>query len=273
MKLFFPDDPEARRRRDRVLVLLFALASVFLVLKASRKTGGVLLRNQEFGAQFLARADPYYNPRFEAPFHGPYPPSFALVAAPLALLPTPVARVAWSTLQVGALVLCFHLGRRRLRQDWPELAPHATVVFGAALLLVSRYVLRDMAGGGGNLLYGTLAFLGLELALAGRERVAGLPFGLGLVLKPNLAPLLLALLFLRRWRASLAAALVGVVLFWVPALYYGPAEYASEAARWARRVTAYAALDDLHASELVPEAMPPAENAMNQSLRESVHRL
>ena len=34
----------------------------------------------------------------------------------------------------------------------------------------------------------------------------------------------------------------------------------------------YAALEDLHSHALVPDGMPAAEHAMNQSLRESVHR-
>src|SRR5262249_7758547 len=161
-RLLFPSDPSAQRRRDRILLVLFALFCLLLVLRASRKGVGVIVHNQEWGARFLAREDPYLEPDTGRRIHGPYPPSLALVAGPLALLSPPLARVAWSTVQVSALWACFALVRRRLAQHWPALVPHASAVYGLGLLLASRYLLRDTAGGGGNLLYSSLVWLGIE---------------------------------------------------------------------------------------------------------------
>ncbi len=269
----FPADPGARRRRDRLLGLCFLLLCGLLVVRAARKEAGVLVHNQEFGARFLARADPYADPLLGRRVHGPYPPSFALVCAPLALLPTRAARVVWVLVQCGALLALYGLLRRRLRASWPELAVHAPVIYAGALLLVSRYLLRDTAAGGGNLLYATLALAGLELSLAGRERAAGLPLALGLVLKPNLAPLLCFFAARGRWRTVAAALVLGGALFLLPAPYFGPARYLALAKGWATDVGAYARLEELHDASLVPAGMPPAEKAMNQSLREAVFRL
>lgn len=269
----FAPAPEARRRRDRLLAVLFLLACLALVVRAARKEAGVLLNNQEFGARFLARADPYADPELGRRVHGPYPPSFALVCGPLALLPTLAARVVWVLAQCGALVLLYRLLRRRLARAWPTLAPHAPVVYGAALLLVSRYLLRDMAAGGGNLLYAALAWSGLELAWSGRARLAGLPLALGLVLKPNLAPLLLFFAARGQWRTAATALLCAGALFLLPAAYYGPGRYLTLSKGWVAGVAEYAALEELHDSTLVPAGMPPAEKAMNQSLREAVFRL
>ena len=269
----FPEDPERRRRRDRILLALFLLLSLVLIERAGRKRHGVLLRNQEWGARFVQREDPYFDPDRGHRIHGPYPPSYALVCAPLSLLPTPLARRAWGAAQVGALLILYGLARRRLREHWPDLAPHAPMIFALAFMLASRYVLRDTKGGGGNLLYVTLALAGIEQALRGREQRAGWLLALGLVIKPNLAPLLLFCALRRRWRTLASVGTALPLLFLAPALHYGPGAYLELTARWATDVLQYASLTDLHDSTLVPDGLPPAEHGMNQSLRESVHRL
>jgi hypothetical protein len=269
----FPTDPQALQRRDRVLGVLFALLLVFLVARAARKDGGVLVRNQEFGARFLAGEDPYLDSVRGHRVHGPYPPSFVLVAAPLSLLPTPVARVAWGAAQALALAASFAILARWARRSWPEVAPHAPVLFAAALLLAGRYLLRDFAGGGGNLLFAVLALSGLELVFAGRPALGSLPLAFSLVLKPNLAPILLFFVFRGRWRALGSTLGLAGVLFLLPSLAYGPGRYLDLAARWTGDVVAYAGLDDLGRADLVPDGMPAPEAAMNQSLREAVHRV
>lgn len=232
----------------------------------------MLVRNQEFGSRFLAGEDPYLDPTSGHRVHGPYPPSFVLVAAPLALLPTPLARIAWGTAQALALVLAFVVLRRWSRRWWPEVAPHASVLFAAALLLASRYLLRDFAGGGGNSICAALALVGLDLACAGRAALAGLPLALSLVLKPNLAPILLFLAFRRRWSALASTLILGAALFLLPVAWFGFGRYLDLATRWTRDVAAYASLEDLGRADLVPAGMPVPEAAMNQSLREAVHR-
>jgi glycosyl transferase family 87 len=283
----FPENERARRRRDRALGILFLALSVLLVARAARKQGGVLETNQGFGERFLAREDPWFDPALGQRVHGPYPPSLSLVAAPLSLLPPLAARIGWSIAQVGALTLAYRLLRRRAERTWPALAPHAPAVFALALLLASRFVLRDMAGGGGNLLFGTLAYLGLELALEGRPLLAGVPLGLGLALKPNLAPLLLFFAVAGRgrregreergrrsyWLALLSALVCALICFWLPALYYGPARYAELAQHWMQAVIVFGALDDPSRVSAVPSGMPAAVTSMNQCLREAVLRL
>lgn len=272
MSLLFPGDPRARARRDRWLAVLFALLAIVLVVRASHKEHGVLARNQQWGARFLAHQDPYYDPGHGEREHGPYPPSLAWIAVPLASMPTLAARVAWASLQVAGLLLFLRLLRRRTSEHWPALADHAPAIFALAVLLVSRYLLRDTAGGGGNLLLALLAFFGVELALRERSGLGGVPLALSLVLKPNLLPLVLFLALRRRWRAVLVTLGAGALLYALPGLYYGPSEYARLSLRWVRDVTSFVELDDLHSRRLVPDGLPPAEDGMNQSLREAVHR-
>ncbi|MFN0006995.1 MAG: glycosyltransferase family 87 protein [Planctomycetota bacterium] len=273
MRSLFQGDADARRRRDRVLGAIFLFFLVFLVARAARKDGGVLVRNQEFGGRFLAGEDPYFDPARGHRVHGPYPPSFVLVAAPLSLLPTPLARIAWGSAQALALVAAFVVLRRWSTRFWPSAAPHAPVLFAAAILLASRYLLRDSAGGGGNLLFAMLALVGLDLAFAGRGALAGLPLALSLVLKPNLAPLLLFLAFRRRWTSLASTLILGAALFLLPAAWFGLEDYLDLAARWTRDVASYAAVEDPGRPDLVPDGMPVSDSSMNQSLREASGRL
>lgn len=273
MSVIFPAEASARRTRDRVLALLFAILCVVLVARAARKQGGVLELNRAFGARFLAHEDPWYDPERGHRVHGPYPPSLSIVAAPLSLLPPTAARVVWASMQMLALWVLLRLLRKRAERSFPEVAEHAPVAFALALLLASRFLLRDTAGGGGNLLYASLAYFGLELAFTGHAWMAGAPLGLALALKPNLAPLVLFFAMRKRWSACASSLVFALAFFALPGLYFGPSAYASLAQRWVRDVASYASLEDLHDSAQVPEGLPVAEEGMNQSLREAVFRL
>jgi hypothetical protein len=273
VRWLLPDDPEARRRRDRWLLALGILLALALVVRAARKQDGVLVRNQEWGARFVAGEDPYFDPARGHRIHGPYPPSYALVCAPLSLLPEPSARVAWAVGQVGALAAAFALVRRWLARAAPGCAPHAPLAFAAGLVLASRFVLRDMAGGGGNLLYATAALWGLELALAKRPLAGALLVALPLALKPNLAPLALALLLRGRWRAFALAGAMALALAWLPGLAFGAEAWGALWWRWIADVLAYTAVPDLARTELVPDGFPHDADGMNQSLRAALGRV
>ncbi|WP_419191101.1 glycosyltransferase family 87 protein [Saltatorellus ferox] len=254
--------------------MVVAIVLTFVMIeRAADTTEGVIVRNMAFGERFLAGDDPYMDPVRGELIHGPYPPSFVWVCAPLATLPRPLARRVWCLAQIGALVGLYSLLRRRLAESSPDLVRHMPALFTIALLLVSRFVLRDMKGGGGNLLYGLLAVFAIDRSLRDRQVLAGLALSAGLLVKPNLAPVLFFLLLRRRWRTLATVAIVVPLLFAAPGLWYGTEAYFALVKRWLTDVLTYANLHDLHDSTLVPEGMPAAESAMNQSLRESVHRL
>ncbi len=233
----------------------------------------MLERNRAFGERFLAGEDPYFDPVRGRRIHGPYPPSFALAAVPLALLPERAARIGWACIQGGALVLLWRLCRARARELGGTAARHAGVCFALALLLASRFLLRDTAGGGGNLIFGALAWAGIEGALAGANLSAAAPLALSLVLKPNLAPLLLALAALRRWRALGATLVMGAFLFLLPAVSFGWTRYVDLVGQWLATTAEFAALEDPTRADTVPEGLPISEEAGGQSLREIVRRL
>lgn len=272
MRALFPADPVQRRARDRVLLVLAIVVAVVLVLRAARKTEGVLVRNQEWGARFVDRHDPYDDLRRGGRLHGPYPPSYAIVCAPLSLLPTTPARVVWASAQIAALAALYLLVRRWLARGWPTAAPHASILYALALVIGSRYLLRDMSGGGGNTLYATALLWGIELALRGGVLAPALLVALPLALKPNLAPLAFALVLRGRWRAFAAAIVALALCVWLPGLWFGQAAWLELWTRWFADVRAFAAVRDPTSAEQVPVGFPVDVTGMNQSLRAALAR-
>jgi len=140
--------------------ILLVVVTAALSLRALDKRHGSLYRNRLFAAGLLEGQDPYAPWHADGrPLHAPYPPSYGMVMAPLLLVPLPMARVLWVLLQILVLTLVL----RRLQAWWCHLpatrGPPPLWVFGFSLLLISRYLLRDTAGGGNNLVFGGLALL------------------------------------------------------------------------------------------------------------------
>lgn len=256
-----------------MLLLVWSLLAIALVARAvDRKPHrGVIVDHLEFGRRLLHGQDPYATWRSdpdapERPLHAPYPPSFGLLTAPFAVLADiaglRAARAAWGLLQVGALIALF-VALRRLglgRAPPGPLALH--LVFLVALLLGSRFVLRDMHGGGGNLLnlgLCTLAFAGAERGHATR---AGWLLGLSLATKPTQVWLLPVLLLLGHRKTVAHALLAGAC-----AAAASVALLRGDLAPWWRWLHGSWALATQTDAFAVPAAGFPEFEWMNQSLR------
>src|SRR5690349_6897827 len=128
LEALFPRSAERRRRLAVWLAWLALALGVFLVARALHKHGGVMELNRAFGRRFLAHEDPWLDPARGLRVHGPYPPSLAWVAVPLALLPELWARGLWACAQLGALAALLALLRRRAREDFPAAAEHVPLL-------------------------------------------------------------------------------------------------------------------------------------------------
>jgi alpha-1,2-mannosyltransferase len=163
--------------------------------------------HQDFGAYLNAARDvvqgrPLYATFLHHPFPDAtlrpayiYPPSFALLIAPLGLLPEAAAAAVWITLQQAALAVAIVVVLRWLR-------PTRWAVVGLVVATLSFYPLWvDVAQGQANLLVLLLVTLGIVGVL--RDRPAfGVAIGVAAALK--LTPLILVvwLLLDRRFRAA-----------------------------------------------------------------------
>ncbi|KRQ96218.1 hypothetical protein CQ12_23540 [Bradyrhizobium jicamae] len=152
----------------------------------------------------------------DTPFYGwLYPPSFFLVAAPLALLPYALALAAWQGLTFAFYLVVIGTILRPARQQ------HGAI--GRLWLLVAiafPAVFINLGHGQNGFL--SAALLGAALvALPRLPLVAGVLFGL-LSYKPQFALVIpLALLAGRQWRAFFSAGLSVIVLAGASAALFG----------------------------------------------------
>jgi alpha-1,2-mannosyltransferase len=196
-----------------------------------------------------------------------YPPGFAALVAPLALLPFPIAAVLWTALGLAAVLaslwLCLDLlGLSR--------GPVAWTVGGLALVCSGRMLDSELGNGQANhwVLLGIAACA--WLTARGRPMLGGVALSLAIVAKAT--PLLLAVYLVgkREWRAvaGLAAGLLafGALL---PALAFGPRGALDANLAWAD-----AMLRPLvwSAPRLAPPERDRPARVHGTSLRALVHR-
>jgi len=249
----------------RPRLCLFAVIAVlagFLVARAAHKAHGVLEDNRLFAARLLDGELPY-----AGGLHAPYPPAFGVVMAPLLLLPITASRVAWALLQLLLLLLLWRL-LSRCAADLPAARAPPWLAFAGALLLGSRFLLRDMQGGGGNLVFGTLALFACLRPgeAAGLDRRWWRGIGLGVVLAAKPTPvLLLPWLWWRGRKRTCAAALgTALLLHAAPLCWLSVDTYLQAYGRWLHGTWLYMTQQDLFA----PPAFDfPRFSWMHQSLR------
>ena len=189
---FFSEDSSP----SRLLVLPVAALLVMRVVEAHRMLSGYDMRVYYAGAKaFLSGANPYANATFVTP------PSGLLVLAPFRALPVGAAVWAMQAVSAGALVVAMYILIRRFFDTNEETA------FVASMLVVlsAAPTFTSIGFGSLNALIMLSFALGISASLDGDERRSGLWMGVGLALKPVLAPLWLAYVIQRRWKASLWA--------------------------------------------------------------------
>lgn len=264
--------PGSRTRRLPWLAVALGVA-VFLVYRATRKSRGPVLHNRMFAANVWQGRFPYQSPPpYTRPVHAPYPPSYGILMGPLLLPDILIARVLWAVLQLVMLVVLW----RWMRRWWRSLASGSDPPYWVPLLslvLGSRFLLRDMAGGGGNLVFGVLVVLAClrpgEAPGEDRRSWTGCLLGLVLAAKPT-PVLFLPWLWLRGRRRTLAlAVLTAAALHASPILTLGADGWARAYERWIDGVLAYMAQQDVFAE---PAYGFPLFSWMNQALRYAVAR-
>jgi hypothetical protein len=142
----------------------------------------------------------------------PYPPTYFLILAPLALLPYQAAFIGWDLLTlIGCLAVVFLIVGRRT---------------AIAVALAAPFTAWNLLAAQSGLLTGALVGAAL-LALGRRPLLAGV-FVAGLTYKPQFGILFpLALFAARQWRAIAGAAATALLLAALSALLFGVGTWAA----------------------------------------------
>ncbi len=156
-----------------------------------------------------------------------YPPTFAVLIAPLCALPFAGFFFVWYTANVALFFAALKQTARLTggRAAWP------------VALVAAVYAVDNLFLGQTNLLVMVLLYGSFLYLLRGREWASGAPLGLSIAVKVFTLPVVFYLLYRRRWRA--AASTVLSCLFFLllfPAPVRGLRRNAREVREWGRRV-------------------------------------
>jgi alpha-1,2-mannosyltransferase len=224
-----------RPSREQVLGTLVACAALLL---AALLTGERVTREMpDFevywtAAARAAAAEPLYRAE-DGHYQFKYLPAFAILAAPLAVLPLPTAKAAWFAFSAALLAVLVSLALALL----PDGRKPAWLLVALTVVVMAKFYGHELVLGQVNVLFAaivTAALLGLR---AGREALAGVLIAAAIVIKPY-AVLFLPWLLARGRRASIAAAAAGMgAVLVLPALLYGAGGSVEQHAGWWRTVT------------------------------------
>jgi hypothetical protein len=214
-----------------VLLVAATVAIVSQWVRIILRPEGDFARHYRFGQRFIAGTFLY-----EGGLHKPYPPFWGMASSFLTVLPMPVVRVL--TYPIGpVLVACLLWILHRLtRRELPLARAPLFWSTALAVLLSSRFLIRELPECGANLLIVTLVWTCVFLWIRGREIAGGACLGLAIALKCTPALFLAYFAWKRQWRLVGAATCTAVALLLAPLLRMGSELYVRHMAFWTEKV-------------------------------------
>lgn len=184
-----------------------------------------------FGRRFLAGGFLY-----AAGMHTPYPPFWAMASSLLNVGPMATVRVILYPFGLVPLGLILLLLSRRLQPHLPLGNQRTTWALTLALLLCSRFLIRELPECGANLMMVALSWCGVYAWTRRRDRLAGALIGLATALKCTSALFLVYFAWKRQWRLVAAGALATGAFSLAPALWMGPSSFTQHMGFWLQTV-------------------------------------
>ena len=223
-----PDAADHFKHQARVRSLVTGLAAVVVLVQwiaTMLKPRGDFSQHWEFGRRFLAGEYLY-----AGGLDVPYPPFLAMAYAPLSLLPLRVAKPVLFVFAIAALTAVVWILNTLSKRSLPLSHERLFWVVAATLLVASRFVLRDFADAGQNLVLLGLTWCGIYLWSLGRTVLAGASLGLAIALKCTPALFVLYFAWKRQWKVAGTALLFALTFTLAPAL--GQTSYAAHMQTW-----------------------------------------
>jgi hypothetical protein len=218
----------------RTRALLAVLAAVSLIALFTTRVSGKMPDFEVYwkaGARAIA-AEPLYRAD-DGHFQFKYLPAFALLAAPISMLPLAAAKALWFAISALLIVVLLWLSARAVPHPNRPLVLLIVVTFVA----MAKFYAHELVLGQVNLLFAAIVMAALLQLQAQRDAAGGLLLALAVVVKPYaivFAPWLAA----RPRRVAFLAMAAGlVVALLVPAALYGWARNVELLGDWWRTVT------------------------------------
>ncbi len=202
----------------RTRLLLAVLAAVSLLAVFTTRVSRKMPDFQVYWivGQRAVAAEPLYRVDDEH-YQFKYLPAFALLAAPLGLMPLEMAKALWFAVSAVLMVVLLWLSALALSPARRPLVLLVVITF----LAMAKFYAHELVLGQDNLLFAVVVMIAVVQLRRGREVMAGVLLGLAVVVKPY-AALFAPWLAVRPRKAAFAAMLVTVgTALLVPAVLYG----------------------------------------------------
>jgi hypothetical protein len=217
-------------KRAALVGAVLALLGAVFALKAAQKMPDFEVYWR--GGERAAHGEPLYRIG-DGHYQFKYLPAFAVLAAPLSLLPVPVAKGMWFALSLIVLAAFLATSVALL----PDRRKATWVLVTCTVIAMAKFYGHELVLGQVNIWLGAVCTSAILLLRSGRELPAGLLFALAVVVKPYAVIFLPWLAATSRWRAVAAAiaGLAAAVLLPVP--LYGISGSVALHVEWWRTVS------------------------------------
>jgi hypothetical protein len=221
-----------RSARTRILLIILAVVclTVLFTTRVSRKMPDFEVY-WTAGSRALA-AQPLYRIE-DGHYQFKYLPAFAVLAAPLALLPMAAAKALWFALSAVLMLVLLVLSVVAT----PEARRPPALLLVLTFVAMAKFYAHELLLGQVNLLFAVMVVAAVVLLRRGQEAVAGVLFALAVIVKPY-ALLFAPWLATRKSRLPFAVMIAVVVMaLLLPAARYGWHGNLKLLSDWRRTVT------------------------------------
>lgn len=228
-------------RRGVKIALVVAGLVIFVVqtIKVGAAPSGDFPHHWEFGRRLVV-GTPIYSHGLDVP----YPPFWALVHAPLTALPPQAAHVLCQSLfLVGFVALLWSL-LELTRPHWPLGREAEFWVATGAVVLASRFLIRDMIECGVNLFLVSLSWLAVVAWQRRRETLCAVLLGFATALKCTQGLFIAWFLWKRQWKTAGLAVAATLAFTFSPLPFMGAESFRETFGQWTSTVLAAAGESD-----------------------------
>lgn len=162
----------------------------------------------------------------------PYPPFFAMLFAPAALLPMPVAKALFYPVGVAALLILIWTMDRLVRAAFSLNQGQVFWAGALALVVAIQFLIRDQAELGLNTAVIALSWLGILWWREGRDLRGAVSLGLAIAMKCTPAIFLAYFAWKRQWRMAAYSAATTLLFTIAPMLCQGPVSWSNHMQKW-----------------------------------------
>jgi len=212
---------------QRIVIISAIVILIGCAVRAAIKIEGDFKLHRESGRRFVAGEFLYTGGH-----DFPYPPFFAMVYAPAAILPMPLAQMVYYSGGVAALLLLMWILRRLVRSAFSLTANQAFWATAIAAFLCIQFVIHDQAVAGLNTALVALAWLGIYLWKQGRDLPAALSLGAAIAIKCTPAIFLGYFLWKRQWRMAICTTIAALLFTVAPMARQGPVFWSMHMKDW-----------------------------------------